>query len=117
MHFVDFQGKNSLKKYYQSADVFILPTREDIWGLVINEAMANGLPIITTDRCIAGLELVSPNENGYIVPVNNINSLREAIYAIFQDETTLGEMSNVSLRKIGGYTIEKMVAAHLEKLK
>ncbi|MEN3009352.1 glycosyltransferase, partial [Pseudothermotoga sp.] len=58
VHFVDFKLKQELKKYYMAADLFVLPTREDIWGLVINEAMACGLPLITTNRCIAGLELI-----------------------------------------------------------
>ena len=63
--FFDFMNKELLFKYYQISDLFVLPTREDIWGLVINEAMANGLPIITTDKCVAGKELI--NDNGYII--------------------------------------------------
>ena len=54
-----------------------MPTREDIWGLVINEAMAYGLPIITTDNCLAGLELIKNEENGYIIPVNNTELLAQ----------------------------------------
>ena len=46
--FINFLNKNELYKYYQAADIFVLPTREDVWGLVVNEAMANALPIITT---------------------------------------------------------------------
>ena len=42
VHFVPFQEKESLKRYYIAADAFVLPTREDIWGLVVNEAMAFG---------------------------------------------------------------------------
>ena len=58
VHFIGFKRPEELKQYYRMADLFVLPTREDIWGLVVNEAMANGLPVITTDRCAAGLELV-----------------------------------------------------------
>lgn len=42
VHFVGFQKKEALSRYYRAADLFVLPTREDIWGLVINEAMAYG---------------------------------------------------------------------------
>ena len=58
LYFEGFKGKKELAKYFQAADLFVLPTREDIWGLVINEAMAYGLPIITTNKCIAGLALL-----------------------------------------------------------
>ena len=46
----------------------MLPTREDIWGLVINEAMAYGLPIIPTDKCVAGMEMI--RKNGRILSVD-----------------------------------------------
>ena len=55
------------------------PTREDIWGLVINEALAAGLPVITTNRCGAGLELIKNNENGFLVNVEDIDELYEKI--------------------------------------
>lgn len=67
LHFVDFQDKENIKRWYQLSDLFVLPTREDIWGLVINEAMSQGIPVITTNKCIAGLELIENYENGYIL--------------------------------------------------
>lgn len=42
VHFIGFRSKEELKEYYMASDLFVLPTREDIWGLVINEAMAYG---------------------------------------------------------------------------
>ncbi|MDO5425085.1 MAG: glycosyltransferase, partial [Eubacteriales bacterium] len=48
VHFAGFMNKKELSDYYKAADLFVLPTREDVWGLVINEALAYGLPIITT---------------------------------------------------------------------
>ena len=111
IHFLSFMSQNELKCYYQAADVFVLPTREDIWGLVINEAMANGLPIITTDRCVAGLELIKSGENGYIVPINNIQRLQESIKQIFEED--IDAMGKKSLEIIDEYTIENMVEAHM----
>jgi len=114
VHFVGFQKKEELAKYYMAADVFVLPTREDIWGLVINEAMAYGLPVITTDRCVAGLELVEDGVNGYMVPVEDSDALSEAIEKMFS--SNYGKMGEASLKKIRPYTIENMAKVHAEIL-
>ncbi len=114
VHFVGFQSKEKLQKWYQAADVFVLPTREDIWGLVINEAMGQGLPIITTDKCVAGLELVKKGANGYIVPVEDVPALTYAITRLFaQDYRAMGQKS---LELIKPYTIENMAHKHQEIL-
>ena len=114
VHFVGFQSKEDLKKWYQAADAFVLPTREDVWGLVINEAMAQGLPIVTTDRCVAGLELVREGENGYVVPVADVQALAWAITQIFsQDYRAIGQKS---LEFIKPYTIKNMVNVHKQIL-
>lgn len=114
VHFIGFKSKEELKKYYMAADLFVLPTREDIWGLVINEAMANGLPVITTDKCIAGLELIENDENGFIVPVEDDRILASRIKQIFESESRREEMGRTSLSKIQKYTIENMVKVHLD---
>lgn len=111
VHFKGFMTKNELKEYYYAADVFVHPTREDIWGLVINEAMACGLPVVTTDKCIAGLEMIKSGVNGYIVPVENSLKLKEAINKAFEINNPEG-----SLLVAKKFTIEKMVDRHLEIL-
>ena len=117
VHFVDFKTKDELKEYYKAADLFVLPTREDIWGLVINEAMAQGLPVITTERCVAGLELIKDGENGYIVPIEDEISISNAINRIVDDEKLRWKMSKRSLEKIQPYTIENMARIQFEILK
>lgn len=110
--FDGFMKKQTLIRYYQASDLFVLPTREDIWGLVINEAMAYGLPVITTDRCVAGLDLVENGVNGYIVPVGDVQALADSMnLALVSD---MNEMGRSSLRKIQGYTIENMARVHME---
>jgi len=110
VRFMGFMKKEELVRYYQAADVFVLPTREDIWGLVINEAMAYGLPVITTDRCVAGLELVEDGVNGFIVPVKDVKLLAEKMNELLAADTAA--MGAVSLDKVREYTIEGMVRAH-----
>ena len=115
VHFIGFVGKTQLAEYYQAADLFIIPTREDIWGLVVNEAMANGLPIISTDKCVAGLELVD-EKNGWIVQANSISSLKKAINSALCDTVRLSNMGKESIEKIKQYTIEQMAKRHFEVL-
>ena len=89
-----------------------MPTREDIWGLVINEAMSYGLPIVSTDRCVAAMELVENNVNGLIVPADDADALAKGIMHVLSAD--LREMGQQSMKKISGYTIEKMVEAHMD---
>ena len=112
VHFLGFQKKDVLARFYKAADLFVLPTREDIWGLVINEAMAYGLPVITTNRCVAGLELVEEGVNGYIVPVEDEAALAEKIRAVL--ESDMDAMGTASLEKIRPYTLENMAKVHAE---
>ena len=112
VHFLGFQKKDVLAKFYKAADLFVLPTREDIWGLVINEAMAYGLPVITTDRCVAGLELVEEGVNGYIVPVEDENALAQKMEAALASD--MEAMGKASLEKIRPYTLENMAKVHAD---
>ena len=114
VHFVEFKKKDELKKYYQAADIFVHPTREDIWGLVVNEAMAQGLPVISTNRCIAALELINDGKNGFVVPVEDEQLLAAGMNRILQDENLQYHMSQKALSIIDDYTIEKMAQAHLK---
>ncbi|MEI3327412.1 MAG: glycosyltransferase family 4 protein [Thomasclavelia sp.] len=104
--FFEFMDKKHLFQFYQISDIFVLPTREDIWGLVVNEAMANGLPVITTNKCVAGKELIK--HNGYIIPADNINVLAQSIYELINDSTKICSFSKRSLQIIKDYTIENM---------
>lgn len=112
VHFCGFMKTQELEKYYTVADIFVHPTREDIWGLVINEAMAKGLPVITTNRCVAGLELITDDSIGQIIPVGDAHKLALAISK--QIETISNERSNLVLNRIKEFTVEQMAQVHLK---
>lgn len=111
---IGFRPKDELLNYYLASDIFIMPTLEDIWGLVINEAMACGLPVITTNKCVAGLELIEDGKNGYILPVNNEEELLNKLHMCFYNKNTMVEMAQNNLKKIKNYTIEKMAEEHYD---
>lgn len=114
VRFVPFLEKEQLFRLYKAADIFVLPTREDIWGLVINEAMACGLPVVSTDKCIAALELIQNGFNGFVVESNNVSALAEAINETLSGDLT--KMGEESINQMRGYSIEKMAQRHLEVL-
>jgi len=111
-HFVGFTKKDALAEYYKAADVLVLPTWSDVWGLVINEAMSFGLPVITTDQCVAGMELVEDGVNGYIVAVKDRNALTEKTNLLLRQDYR--QMGANALETIRPYTVENMAKKHLE---
>lgn len=117
VHFIKFLNKEELKEFYRAADVFVLMTVADVWGLVVNEAMACGLPIITTDKCVAGLDLVKDGENGYILPVGDDKGLKEKLEILFANEEKIKDAGKKSLEIIREYTIENMAKTHIEIFK
>ena len=116
VHFIEFKEKQELKKYYYAADFFVLPTREDIWGLVINEALSCALPVVTTTTCVAGIELIKNGKNGYLVTSESEQELKMAIENIVKSLVRNDEMKMEALESIRGYTIENMADVHIREL-
>ena len=75
--FTEHVDPEQIYKYYYASDIFVLPTYNDPWGLVINEAMACGLPIIVSDAAGSSLDLIK--NNGIIFKCHDINQLSVAI--------------------------------------
>ena len=110
---MEFIPHEQICEYMRAADLFVLPTRYDIWGLVINEAMASGLPVITTTKCVAGLELVENGKNGYVIEAEDTEALSCAINTMAEMDSDMQyAMGYYSLSKIHEYTIENMAVQY-----
>lgn len=110
INFIDFVLPEEVDKYYQMSDLFVLPSQTDVWGLVINEAMAQGLPVVSSDNCIAGLDMI--NGNGVVYKTGDIDALKNAIETCM-DKANYTNMSKKSLEISNNYNIERMVELQL----
>lgn len=116
VHFVEFMPKTRLWEYYQMADFLVLPTRIDTWGLFVNEAMANGLPVITTNKCVAGVELIKNGENGFLINVDDTEALEQRIQLLLADDALREKMAINNIEKIQWYTFENQANVTMEAL-
>ena len=107
--FVNHVEINEMPKFYSIADLFVLPSRRDTWGLVLNEAMACGLPVITTRKVGASVDLVKEGVNGYIVAEENMHELYRAIKKIVIDSSLREKMGQESSRLIQRFSIDNTV--------
>src|SRR5690348_2274431 len=74
-----FRAPDSLAEYFGRSDVFVLPSRHDGWGVVVNQALAAGLPVIVSDAVGAGVDLVEDGVNGMRVAANDMKALYQAL--------------------------------------
>lgn len=110
---IGFKPKEELKYYYLAADYFILPTREDIWGLVINEALSYRLPIITTNKCVAGIEMSSKIKSINILDIDSATEFKKELNRILNyKQKDILDVKNEEA--IEYYTIENMAMVHYQ---
>lgn len=112
---LDHIDKTELFEYYKASDFFILPTQADAWGLVIIEAMANGLPIIATKECGAASELLS--DNGELIRYNNKKQLISALIRFSRlRESEINKIAKHNLCRVSEINLENMVTSHIALL-
>jgi glycosyltransferase involved in cell wall biosynthesis len=75
-------GADALADVYPQADVLVVPSLYEPWGLVVHEGLAYGLPVIVTDQVGAGDDLIDPGTNGYVVSAGSSEALAEAMHAV-----------------------------------
>lgn len=114
IHFEGFKSRDELREYYIAADIFAFPTREDIWGLVLNEAMAFGLPSVASKMAIASNELIEQGSNGFLVNPEHVEQMAERLnWLAYHDDERI-KMGREAYEKAKDYTIEKMAQRHME---
>lgn len=84
VRFTGFRNQSELPRYFDLATVFVLPSRHEPWGLIVNEAMAVSLPVIVSDDVGCAIDLVRDGDNGFVYPVGDRVALQEALRSSLQ---------------------------------
>ncbi len=96
---VGFKNQKELPGYYSIADILVLPSYTEQWGIVINEAMYFGNVIIASDQVGAAYDLVR-EDNGFIFPAGSIKVLSEKLKILINDRKLLKKMGDGSRERI-----------------
>lgn len=112
VHLLGYMNRKDMFSFYHLSDCFIFPSDEDIYGHVINEAMSQGLPVISTPNVNASKKLIKDGYNGYIIKSIESKDLEQSIHNVL-----VSNLAKNAIETAYQNTIEKMVEAHLEILK
>jgi glycosyltransferase involved in cell wall biosynthesis len=104
--FCGFVHRDQLAELYALAEALVFPTHSDPWGLVVNEAMACGLPIIASEVAGCVPDLVENAENGFIVPLGNVGELVRAMRTVLSNSAVATKMGARSALRIQAYSPE-----------
>lgn len=79
VHFVGFQQPKDLPRFYCAADLFVLPSRTEPWGVVVMEALASGLPVVVSNLVGCYPDVINDDQVGRVVAPEDPHSLAEAM--------------------------------------
>lgn len=102
-----FKQKEEIPQYLAVSDVFVLPSISEPWGLVVNEAMASGLPVIVSKTCGCYPDLIKEGVNGFSFDPFDNDELFNLMKGIVEAEYDLVKMGQASLEIIKDYTPKK----------
>jgi glycosyltransferase involved in cell wall biosynthesis len=102
--FPGFLHREELAMHYGLAECLVFPTFSDPWGLVVNEAMASGLPVIVTDVAGATPDLVRDGWNGRVIAAGDVDGLVSAMRQLAEDSEGRRRMAENSTEHIANYT-------------
>lgn len=114
--FAGFKNQSEIARYYAASDIFVLPSSYEPWGLVVNEAMCFGLPIITTEGVAAAADLVRHRENGFVYQPGNVEALGKCLTELIADPGRREKMGLRSREIIEGWNYDVCVEGVLKAL-
>ena len=116
---IDFRGfveGAPLRELYHTSDIFVLPTREDCFGLVILEAMCASLPVISSKYADGAFDLVEEGKNGYIIDPEDAEAFAKTIDDAFADEGQLARMGRYSYEKAHEFAFAEVAKGCIKAL-
>jgi glycosyltransferase involved in cell wall biosynthesis len=112
--FAGFLNQSEITQAYVAADCLVLPSEAtETWGLVVNEAMASGLPVIVSDACGCSDDLVLPFRPDLCFPTGNVSRMSDSIISLMHSPPAINEINHVIERYDVLRTVETVEALYL----
>lgn len=118
IRFSGFLNQSEIASAYAAADCLVLPSDHgETWGLVVNEAMACGLPALVSDQVGSAIDLVTPGSTGAVFACGDVGALAERFAALSRSPEALGEMGANARRRVhADYNFRQVLAGVLDAL-
>jgi len=97
-------ANSELPLYYAAADALVLPSGDEPWGVVVNEAMASGLPVVAHRHCGAAVDLVGP-DNGVLLETLTVEELAAALGRLATSEARRRALGRRSREKVAAWSV------------
>ncbi|HTV09727.1 MAG TPA: glycosyltransferase family 4 protein [Candidatus Aquilonibacter sp.] len=106
VRFAGFRNQSELPAFFALAQVFVLPSRHEPWGLIVNEAMACGCCVVVSDDVGAHTDLITNGVEGFVYPTGNIEALTNALRQVLSVPGQARRMGEAARSRIAGWDFE-----------
>jgi glycosyltransferase involved in cell wall biosynthesis len=109
IRFCGFRNQSELPRFFDLATVFVLPSRHEPWGLIVNEIMNAGRAVIVSDDVGSQPDLVTDGVEGSVFPVGDVVALTAALHRVLATPETAVEMGQRALARVNTWNFEEDV--------
>ncbi len=120
VYFTGFQDRNNVLKYYAMSDLLVMPSFRETWGIAVNEGLCFGLPAIVSEEVGAGVDLVIPDDNGYLFPAAVTDELTNRMQRFIdlspEEKLRMGQRSQELMRQWAGRDLAGNLVGYLKSM-
>jgi glycosyltransferase involved in cell wall biosynthesis len=109
IRFCGFRNQSELPRFFDLASVFVLPSRHEPWGLIVNEVMNAGRAIVVSDEVGSQRDLITDGVEGAVFPAGDVPALADALRRTLATPETAAEMGRRALERISRWGFEEDV--------
>jgi glycosyltransferase involved in cell wall biosynthesis len=116
VRFLGFVNQTQLPAIYTASDLLVLPSEYEPFGVVVNESMLCGCPVVASDHVGAARDLIAPGNAGFVYSWGDIDALADVLRQALADRTKLSDMARAARRRMESWSPDENIDATLEAI-
>lgn len=117
VRYLGFVNQSQLPSIYTAADLLVLPSSYEAFGVVVNEASLCGCPVVASDCVGAARDLIAPIDAGLIYPSGNVEALKQTLEQVLSDRIRLSELRLAVRRRMETWSPRENIAGAVEAVR